>query len=82
MKQIHGRYASYWNAAHQSTVVASVSLRVKIGIESDIAQTIIVDTRYCPNMKKYLVLVLFMLFTAGAFAQLAYETEAGNIPAF
>jgi hypothetical protein len=26
-------------------------------------------TRYCPNMKTCLVLVLFMLFTAGAFAQ-------------
>jgi hypothetical protein len=37
--------------------------------KSVIAQTVIVGSRYCPNMKRYLVLVLLMLFTAGAFAQ-------------
>ena len=37
--------------------------------KSVIAQTIIVGIRYCPNMKKYLALVLFTLFAASAFAQ-------------
>jgi hypothetical protein len=47
----------------------SVSLSVKIRNKSVIAQTIIVGLRYCLNMKKYLVLVLFTLFAASAFAQ-------------
>jgi hypothetical protein len=47
----------------------AVSLRVKAVNKSVIAQTIIVGIHYCPNMKKYLVLVLLMLFTSGAFAQ-------------
>ena len=47
----------------------SVSLSAKAINKSVIAQTITVGIRYCPNMKKYLVLVLLMLFTAGAFAQ-------------
>jgi hypothetical protein len=47
----------------------SVSLRVKTRYKSAIAQTIIVGVRYRPNMKKYLALVLLMLFTAGAVAQ-------------
>jgi hypothetical protein len=54
-------------------LVGSVSASIKIFNESDIAQTIIVGIRYCPNMNKYLVLVLFMLFTAAAFAQPYYH---------
>jgi hypothetical protein len=46
-----------------------LALSVKIRNKSVIAQTIIVGLRYCLNMKKYLVLVLFTLFAAGAFAQ-------------
>jgi hypothetical protein len=43
--------------------------KIKIRNKSVIAQTVVVGLRYCPNMKKFLVLVLFMLFAAGAFAQ-------------
>jgi hypothetical protein len=50
-------------------VVVSLRLSVKVRDKSDIVQTVMAGIRYCPNMKKYLVLVLFMLFTAGAFAQ-------------
>jgi Ni,Fe-hydrogenase I small subunit len=47
----------------------SVTLSAKVINESVIAQTVIIGIPYCPNMKKYLVLVLFMLVTAAAFAQ-------------
>jgi hypothetical protein len=53
----------------RSTRLPADCLSVKIRNKSVIAQTIIVDIRYCPNMKKYLALVLFTLFAASAFAQ-------------
>jgi len=67
-----GQFCSPWAFPRDSATIGirrSVSLRVKTRYESVIAQTIIVGVRYCPNMKKYLALVLLMLFTAGAFAQ-------------
>jgi hypothetical protein len=68
-----GQFCSPWGLFRDSAtpigIRRPVSLSVKIRSKSVIAQTIIVGSRYCPGMKKYLVLVLLMLLTAGAFAQ-------------